>query len=146
MTCMTRRSVLTTAASATAGALIGAPVSPASAAAPPAGKQAPGFYRYKIGDFEVTVVTDGANTLPLPESFVVNAKKEEVSAALAAAYLDKNKLTIPYTPIVVNTGEKLVLIDTGQGERPSSARRARPGSSSVTSPPAAWTAAPSIWW
>jgi hypothetical protein len=143
---ISRRTVLSGATALTA-ACLGAGVSDtAQGAAPATGKQAPGFYRYKIGDFEVTVVTDGANTLPLPESFVVNAKKEEVSAALAAAYLDKDKLTIPYTPIVVNTGEKLVLIDTGQGERPSSARRARPGSSSVTSPPAAWTAAPSIWW
>jgi glyoxylase-like metal-dependent hydrolase (beta-lactamase superfamily II) len=113
---ISRRTVLSGATALTA-ACLGAGVSDtAQGAAPATGKQAPGFYRYKIGDFEVTVVTDGANTLPLPESFVVNAKKEEVSAALAAAYLDKNKLTIPYTPIVVNTGEKLVLIDTGQGE------------------------------
>jgi hypothetical protein len=102
---ISRRTVLSGATALTA-ACLGAGVSDtAQGAAPATGKQAPGFYRYKIGDFEVTVVTDGANTLPLPESFVVNAKKEEVSAALAAAYLDKNKLTIPYTPIVVNTGE-----------------------------------------
>jgi len=29
------------------------------AAAPASGKQAPGFYRYKLGDFEITVVNDG---------------------------------------------------------------------------------------
>ena len=32
---------------------------PRAAAAPLVGKQAPGFYRYKVGDIEVTVVTDG---------------------------------------------------------------------------------------
>ena len=31
----------------------------AEAAAPPVGKQAPAFYRTKLGDFEVTVVQDG---------------------------------------------------------------------------------------
>jgi glyoxylase-like metal-dependent hydrolase (beta-lactamase superfamily II) len=113
---ISRRTVLSGATALTAACLGAGLSDTAQSAAPATGKQAPGFYRYKIGDFEVTVVTDGANTLPLPESFVVNAKKEEVSAALAAAYLDKDKLTIPYTPIVVNTGEKLVLIDTGQGE------------------------------
>ena len=45
----------------------------AQAAAPPAGKQAPGLYRYKVGSHEVTVVTDGASSLPLPDSFVTNA-------------------------------------------------------------------------
>jgi hypothetical protein len=49
--------------------------SPAFAAAPPAGKQAPGFYRYKVGDFEITVVTDGAATFPLPDQFVQNARR-----------------------------------------------------------------------
>ena len=54
--------------------------------------------------------------LPIPDRFVLNASKEEVSAALAAAHRDKDKLTIPYSPIVLNTGAKLVVIDTGQGE------------------------------
>ena len=41
-------------------------VTQARAAAPPAGKQAPGFYRYKVGDIEVTVVTDGVNRFKCP--------------------------------------------------------------------------------
>ena len=56
------------------------------AAAPPAGKQAPGFYRYKVGDIEVTVVTDGVARGKLPENFVTNVKEEEVKDALAAAH------------------------------------------------------------
>jgi glyoxylase-like metal-dependent hydrolase (beta-lactamase superfamily II) len=116
MTDLTRRTVLSAAAATTCAFGAGVPASPAQAAAPPAGKQAPGFYRYKIGDIEVTAVTDGANTFPLPDSFVVNVKKDEVAKALAAAHRDPEKLTVPYTPIVVNTGGKLVVIDTGQGE------------------------------
>ena len=42
-------------------------------------------------------------------------KKDEVSAALQAAYLDKDKMTIVFNPLVVNTGSKLVVIDTGNG-------------------------------
>ena len=34
----------------------------------------------------------------------------------AAAYLDKDVFVGPYNPVVVNTGQKLVLIDTGTGE------------------------------
>jgi hypothetical protein len=42
------------------------PLPRARAAAPVAGKQNAGWYRYKVGDFEVTVVTDGMNTNPCP--------------------------------------------------------------------------------
>jgi glyoxylase-like metal-dependent hydrolase (beta-lactamase superfamily II) len=116
MTEITRRNVLAGGIVATATAL--GPFeghSPANAAAPPVGKQAPGFYRYKIGTFEVTAVTDGMRTDALPDTYVRNAKKEEVNAALTAAHLEKDKLRPPFTPVVVNTGSKLVVIDTGLG-------------------------------
>jgi glyoxylase-like metal-dependent hydrolase (beta-lactamase superfamily II) len=113
---LTRRSMLTSAAAVGAAAVTPIPGSPASAAAPPAGSQAPGFYRYKVGSHEITVVTDGATARPLEEGFVRNAKKDEVNAALAAAFVEQDKLTIPYSPVVVNTGSKLVVIDTGTGE------------------------------
>jgi glyoxylase-like metal-dependent hydrolase (beta-lactamase superfamily II) len=117
MTEFTRRSALSVAAAVTAAAFGGGSgSSPAVAAAPPTGKQAPGFYRYKVGSHEITVVTDGANMMALPDNFVVNAKKDEVNAALEAAHLEKDRLTVPYNPIVVNTGSKLVVIDTGTGE------------------------------
>jgi glyoxylase-like metal-dependent hydrolase (beta-lactamase superfamily II) len=112
---MTRRNLFSGAAAA--GLLAGSKtiVSPAQAAAPAAGKQNAGWYRYKVGDFEVTVVTDGGNTNPLSDSYVANAPKADVNAALAADFLPPDKATHSYTPIVVNTGSKLVAIDTGLG-------------------------------
>ena len=86
------------------------------AAAPAAGKQAPGFYRYKIGDIEVTVVTDGVARGKLMQNFVTNVKEEEVKDALAAAHKDREIFDNTFTPVVLNTGGKLVLIDTGTGE------------------------------
>jgi glyoxylase-like metal-dependent hydrolase (beta-lactamase superfamily II) len=88
----------------------------ALAAAPPGGKQVAGFYRYKVGDIEVTVVTDGVNRLPITDAFVINVKKEEVNAALAEAFMEPGVFVGPYNPIVINTGAKLVLVDTGTGE------------------------------
>jgi glyoxylase-like metal-dependent hydrolase (beta-lactamase superfamily II) len=120
MTLMTdlnrREAMLGTAAAAAATAIAPLAISPATAAAPPAGKQAPGWYRYKVGTHEITVCTDGSRTFPLPDNFVLNAKKEDVNKALAAGFMEQNKMTIPYTPIVVNTGSKLIVIDTGVGE------------------------------
>src|SRR5687767_4142142 len=114
---LTRRSALSSAAVMAAGAFgSGSGSSPAAAAAPPTGQQAPGFYRYKVGSHEITVVTDGANIMALPDNFVVNAKRDDINAALEASHLEKDKLAIPYSPIVVNTGAKLVVIDTGTGE------------------------------
>jgi glyoxylase-like metal-dependent hydrolase (beta-lactamase superfamily II) len=86
-------------------------------AAPPTGKQAPGFYRYKVGSYELTAVTDGVNARAFPDNFILNATKDEVNAALTAAYLEPDKIAVPYSPLVVNTGSKLVVIDTGTGEK-----------------------------
>ncbi|AMN41726.1 MBL fold metallo-hydrolase [Rhodoplanes sp. Z2-YC6860] len=116
MTKLTRRHVLAaTAAFGASAAAVGMP-STARAAAPVAGKQVAGFYRYKVGDIEVTVVTDGANRLPVTDAFVTNVKKEEVNAALAAAFMEPGFFIGPYNPVVINTGSKLALVDTGTSE------------------------------
>jgi len=114
MTELTRRTLLAGAAAAAATPL--AASAPARAAAPLAGAQAPGWYRYKVGDFEITVVTDGMARFKLPDNLVTNVKREEVNAALAAVHLPPDFFVSPYNPIVVNTGQKLVLIDTGTSE------------------------------
>jgi glyoxylase-like metal-dependent hydrolase (beta-lactamase superfamily II) len=88
----------------------------ARASVPPIGKQAPGFYRYKVGDIEVTVVTDGVSRMPIGDGFVANATKDEVNAALAAVYMEKDFYAGPYNPIVINTGSRLAVVDTGTGE------------------------------
>jgi glyoxylase-like metal-dependent hydrolase (beta-lactamase superfamily II) len=115
---LSRRTLLagTAAAAATGTALGPLQIRSASAAAAPAGTQAPGWYRYKVGTIEVTVVTDGVNRVKFPDGFVTNVKRDDVNAALAAAYLEKDTIAIPYSPIVVNTGSKLVVMDTGTGE------------------------------
>ena len=111
---LTRRTVLSGAAAATLAPFT-MPL-PAFAAAPPAGTQVPGWYRYKVGAFEITVVTDGVNRFKLPDDMVANAKKEDVNAALLAAHMEPDVFVGPYNPIVVNAGQKLVVIDTGTGE------------------------------
>ncbi len=113
MSNLTRRNLI--AGAATVAALPSFAVPRAQAAAPLADKQNPGWYRYKVGSFEVTAVTDGANTNPLSDSYIGNAPKNEINAALVANHLPPDKVTHAYTPVVVNTGSKLVVIDTGLG-------------------------------
>jgi glyoxylase-like metal-dependent hydrolase (beta-lactamase superfamily II) len=117
MTELTRRTLLAGAAAAAAAAAAPLAASaPARAAAPLAGTQAPGWYRYKVGSFEVTVVTDGVNRFKLPDDMVTNVPKEQVGAALVAHHIEPGMYVTPYNPVVVNTGQKLVVIDTGTGE------------------------------
>ena len=118
MTKLDRRSVLTGAAASGAALLAPMATPPAKAAAPPAGTQNVGWYRYKVGTHEVTVVTDGVNRFKFPDTFVANKSRAEVNEGLAAAFLQPapDEIAVPYSPIVVNTGAKLVVIDTGTGE------------------------------
>ncbi|HSM39182.1 MAG TPA: MBL fold metallo-hydrolase, partial [Afifellaceae bacterium] len=100
-----RRTAMKGAAAAAAFAAAGGvQATPTSAAAPKADMQAPGFYRYRVGDIEVTVITDGTRSFPLPDGFVTNAAKDEVNAALEAAFMPRDQMTIYFSPIVVNTG------------------------------------------
>jgi glyoxylase-like metal-dependent hydrolase (beta-lactamase superfamily II) len=104
-----QRSLLAAALAALAGGFA-APA--AQAAATPVKSPAPGFYRIMVGDFEVTPINDG--TVDLPVDQLLHQKPEATRAAL-----EKNFLKLPLetsdNAFLVNTGSKLVLIDTGAG-------------------------------
>jgi glyoxylase-like metal-dependent hydrolase (beta-lactamase superfamily II) len=111
-----RRHLLAGAAAAGAATVL-APLGAltARAAVPPAASQAPGFYRYKVGAMECTSINDGARSFPVPDNWVTNVGKVETLAAAEAAYMPKGMVTVPFNPQLINTGSKLVLIDTGNG-------------------------------
>jgi glyoxylase-like metal-dependent hydrolase (beta-lactamase superfamily II) len=112
---LNRRQLLAGAAAAGATALTPLGALTANAAVPPAGSQAPGFYRYKVGAYECTSINDGARSFPLPDTFVKNVPKQEALAAAEAAYMPKGMVTVPFNPQLINTGSKLILIDSGNG-------------------------------
>ncbi len=87
----------------------------ALAAAPQSGQQGPGFYRYKVGNYEVTAVNDGTWFLKLNPGFVRNAEFGDVQKALSDAFLPTDAIPIPFTTLIVNTGTKLIALDTGTG-------------------------------
>lgn len=81
------------------------------AAAPQVKTQAPGYYRLMLGDFEVTALSDGTVDLPV-DKLMDKAKPGEVAAALKRSYLSA-PLETSVNGYLINTGTKLVLIDTG---------------------------------
>jgi glyoxylase-like metal-dependent hydrolase (beta-lactamase superfamily II) len=113
MTELSRRRLIAAAAAGSAAAF--APAQPSLAAVPAADKQNAGFYRYKVGSYECTQITDGMAQFPMPDNFIKGVSKEEINKALAAAYLPTDKMTVLFNPMVINTGSKLVVLDTGYG-------------------------------
>lgn len=114
---ITRRTVLAStalAAAPIAGPAIAQTASPPAPAQGAASRQAPGFYRYKVGDIEVTAVNDGSAPRPL-EGFIRNAELSAVQQAARDAFLPQNTIQNSFTALVLNNGGRLTLIDTGNG-------------------------------
>ena len=112
MTALSRRSLLGGTAALAAASVT---AMPSNAAAPPAGKQAAAFYRFKIGSYELTAIHDGVWYRDIDAKFVTNAPWPAVQKAMQDAYMETGKLQIPFTTLLVNTGSKLIAIDTGTG-------------------------------
>lgn len=113
MTTLSRRSLLGGAAAIAAAGSVHAP---AQAAAPMAGKQGPSFYRYKIGDFEVTALSEGSVRNAAVQNMALNKTVPEIEKALGDAFLPTDHVINYFNILVVNTGKNLVLIDSGFGD------------------------------
>lgn len=72
------------------------------------------FYRTSLGDFEITVIRDAVSALPL-ERLVANAEAEEVNELLTANGFAAGEQPNNFKQMLVNTGDNLVLFDTGLG-------------------------------
>lgn len=86
---------------------------PALAGAPMSKAAAPGYYRVMLGDFEITAISDGTVALPV-DKLLTNTTPEQTLKTLAKNYLS-SPLQTSVNAYLINTGSKLVLIDTGAG-------------------------------
>jgi glyoxylase-like metal-dependent hydrolase (beta-lactamase superfamily II) len=93
-------------------AMLGPAMSTAEAAAPLVGTQAPGYYRIMLGADEITVLSDG--TAPR-EVDKLMSKPEEIRMAMAADHQGL-PINLSINAFLINTGSKLILLDTGAGE------------------------------
>jgi glyoxylase-like metal-dependent hydrolase (beta-lactamase superfamily II) len=105
---------MTTPRSAVLGCLFSLLVAfavPVLADAPQRKGQAPGWYRMMLGKFEITALSDGTVALPV-DKLLTNTTPDRIAGLLARAYLQAPVET-SVNGYLVNTGSKLVLIDTG---------------------------------
>jgi glyoxylase-like metal-dependent hydrolase (beta-lactamase superfamily II) len=86
--------------------------SAALAAAPQRHDQAPGYYRLKVGDLEVTALYDGTGVF---DPHWLNGTKATMDGLVKALHEDPHLLDVVDMGFVVNTGKQLILVDTGAG-------------------------------
>lgn len=95
---------------------LGGALCPAAAQGVDAERQAPGFYRFRLGGYTLTVINDGTSRLADPAGgFVRNAPAEQVRAALQAAFLPTSHYDVTFNLTVLETGSETILFDTGTG-------------------------------
>src|SRR5260221_6416048 len=75
-----------------------------------------GFYRFKIGDFQATVISDGFGQLPIGPILAMNAPEAELAAVLKANFMQP-VIQSTSNMLVVDTGRERILVDTGFGEK-----------------------------
>jgi glyoxylase-like metal-dependent hydrolase (beta-lactamase superfamily II) len=72
------------------------------------------FYRFHVGEHEIIVINDGFIGLPL-SLLAANAPAEDVLALMQAHDLGTEFATLPIGVVLIRTGDRLVLLDTGTG-------------------------------
>ena len=112
---LTRRDAFLAAGAGGAAQRLGA-ATPARAAAEMQGPHVPSIYRFKLGEFEVTTILDGAIQLDGPHPiFGQNVDAADVQKLAEENFLPPARLEIGFTQTLVNTGSELVLFDAGNG-------------------------------
>src|SRR5271156_2769128 len=114
VTSMNRRAFVMSSA---AGALSSAALLTFNAGAKEAmiGNKAAAWYRFKLGDFEATVISDGTLNLGPAAALFPKTPKETVEGVIVSQFQSPAALIVQENCLVLNTGDKLVLFDSGMG-------------------------------
>jgi glyoxylase-like metal-dependent hydrolase (beta-lactamase superfamily II) len=75
-----------------------------------------GFYRFKIGDFQATVISDGHGQIPIRPILAMNVSEAELAPVLQANFMQP-LIQVTNNMLVVDTGRRRILVDTGFGEK-----------------------------
>ncbi len=87
------------------------------AAAPQQKPQVPGYYRYMVCDVEVTALYDGY--IQLDTKLLKGIQGDDLQNLLAKLFIDSTDgVQTAVNAYLINTGEELVLVDTGAAKAP----------------------------
>ncbi len=89
---------------------------PADSGDATAATQGGGFYKFKIGNIDAALVSDGGFPFSPPfPLFGANASKEQLDEALKQAFISPDHVLGHVNTLVLRTGKEVVLIDSGCG-------------------------------
>ena len=77
--------------------------------------QAPSYYRFLLGTAECTIVSDGVLPLGDPKASFKNIGTDEIDRQLRDNFLPLADAVLEQNILVINTGDRTVLFDTGMG-------------------------------
>jgi glyoxylase-like metal-dependent hydrolase (beta-lactamase superfamily II) len=116
---LNRRQMLASAAALSAAPLVLGRREASARSAVPAklGAWQPRHWRYRIGGFEMTMISDSEAFIDGPFPIIgANAKEEDVRTLMRDNLLPEGTYQPGFTPTIINTGREVVLFDTGNGE------------------------------
>jgi glyoxylase-like metal-dependent hydrolase (beta-lactamase superfamily II) len=147
MTSVDRRDFIRLNAAALAGAALG----PASLAggepgmgmrAPtPSANRSPGFYRFNLGDTEITVLSDGYFNFPVDDHLewrAFNVDPERRAEYFRSRLVPADHTPLQVSPILIDSGDRRTLVDPGVGtseEAPPTGGRLGPSLAAAGVPP-----------
>src|SRR3981189_642898 len=109
---LSRRRLLAGASATTALGLF-AGTSVTQAKAPMLNTPAPAFYRFKLGTIEAAVVSDGPLAIGDPKNTFRGPTAEDISKMMSDQFLPTDNVVLDQNVLVINTGDKLALVETG---------------------------------
>jgi glyoxylase-like metal-dependent hydrolase (beta-lactamase superfamily II) len=108
---LSRRRLLAGATASAAAGFVGG--TPAIAKAPMLNTQAPAFYRFKLGAIEATVVSDGPLPIGDPKNTFHGPTADEIGKMMTDHFLPTNNVVLDQNALVINTGDRLAVFETG---------------------------------
>jgi glyoxylase-like metal-dependent hydrolase (beta-lactamase superfamily II) len=73
-----------------------------------------GSHRFEVGTISCTVLADGYASYPL-DWFFPTADSAQLCAAMESHGLPTDRILSPYTCLLIETGRRVILVDTGAG-------------------------------
>ncbi len=104
---------LLVAAFATQAIIIANPVMATEAVVAQSRAQAPGAYQYRVGNFQITALSDGSVPQDLFQ-LLTGTNEKEITELLHRGFL-QNPVEASINAFLIDTGSRLILVDTGSG-------------------------------
>src|ERR1700741_5529351 len=75
-----------------------------------------GFYRFKIGDFQATVISDGYGPIPVGPIFAMNVSEAELAPVLKANFMSP-VIQVTNNILLADRGRECIFFDTVFGAK-----------------------------